>query len=208
MTQISDDSHPRLQSPPISIFGILLLTGALLLGHPALGEPSVRGAGARKAALGGAWQDQGPGPNTLGQVEGIQDGEVVGAIHTAAPHPTNADILYAGAVNGGIWRTDNATDASPTWVQQSDSQASLSIGAMEFDPTDATAQTLLAGIGRYSSFGRLGGSRIGLLRTTDGGTNWIPLDGGGCADRPQHFGGGSARRDPGGLGRHHGTPSR
>ncbi len=153
----------------------LVLCLALGTASIAWGEPTPRDAG----GLGGAWQAQGPGPNTLGQVENISDGEVVGAIHTAAPHPTNADILYAGAVNGGIWRTDNATATSPIWVQQTDPETSLSIGALEFDPTDATHRTLVAGIGRFSSFRRIGGPRAGLLRTTNGGATWTSLDGAG-----------------------------
>ncbi len=183
--------------------GFFALAGYLLTGHAALAEsrelessanyppvdesfavsPRALAVSPRAlkatTSLGGAWQAQGPGPNTLGQVENITDGEVVGAIHTAAAHPTDADILYAGAVNGGIWRTDNATAASPNWVRQTDSQSSLSIGALAFDPTDATFATLLAGIGNYSSFGGAGGSLTGLLRTVDGGTTWVGLDGGG-----------------------------
>ena len=69
---------------------------------------------------------------------------------------------------------------SPSWQQQTDSHGSLSIGAIEFDPTDPNNQTLVAGIGRFSSFGRRGGQRRGLLRTTDGGTSWVPLNGGGA----------------------------
>jgi hypothetical protein len=128
------------------------------------------------------WVEHGPGPNTQGQVENITDREVVGAIHAVAPHPTNADILYVGAVNGGIWMTLNALAASPHWEYQSDDWESLSIGALEFDPTDATHQTLIAGTGRFSSYSRHGGDRIGLLRTTDGGTTWNHIDGGGTLD--------------------------
>ncbi len=138
-----------------------------------LAVPSLTEAQPRLKVLGGTWVAQGPGPSTGGQVENIvPDDEVVGGIHTAAAHPTNADILYAGAVNGGIWKTTDATAASPDWVHQTDPQAALSIGALEFDPTDAGNETLVAGIGRYSSFGRLGGDRVGLLRTTDGGATW------------------------------------
>ncbi len=150
---------------------------AVLGGFVCLMSPGLADSAAARG-VGGAWEAQGPGPNTMGQVEGIQDGEVVGAINTAAAHPTNADILYAGAVNGGIWRTEDATAASPAWIHQTDAQGSLSIGALEFDPTDATHQTLVAGTGRYSSFG-VAGSRTGLLRTTNGGAFWSPIDGGG-----------------------------
>ena len=127
----------------------------------------------------GTWMSQGPGPTRLGQVENVSpNNEVVGAIHTVAAHPTDANILYAGAVNGGVWKTTNATAASPNWSPLTDDQASLSIGALEFDPTDGTSNTLWAGIGRFSSFFR-GGTRTGLLSTIDGGTTWTPINGGG-----------------------------
>ena len=56
-----------------------------------------------------------------------------------------------------------------------DGLGSLNIGALEFDPNDATLQTLVAGSARLSSFGAVGGVRIGVLRTTDGGSNWSVL---------------------------------
>ncbi len=155
-----------------STLPLLALVGFATWLPPALVDSALAGS------VGGAWEAQGPGPNTLGQVEGIEDGEVVGAINTAAAHPTDVNTLYAGAVNGGIWHTDNATASSPTWAHQTDAQGSLSIGALEFDPTDATHQTLVAGTGRYSSFG-VAGSRTGLLRTTNGGALWTSVDGGG-----------------------------
>jgi uncharacterized repeat protein (TIGR01451 family) len=127
-------------------------------------------------AAGGTWTAQGPGPTRNGQIENVTpNNEVVGAIHTVAAHPTDSSILYVGAVNGGIWRTRNATAASPNWTPLTDNFPSLSIGALEFDPTDATHQTLVAGIGRFSSFGQSGGPLTGILRTTDGGDNWTPI---------------------------------
>lgn len=125
------------------------------------------------------WLPQGPAPNTLGQVEGITDREVTGAVKSVAAHPTNADVLFVGAVNGGIWRTGNATAASPTWVSQLGLDQSLSIGAIAFDPTDATNQTLLAGTGRFSSFNGRGNDRTGVYRTADDGATWTLLTGGG-----------------------------
>ncbi|MFT5496138.1 MAG: subtilisin-like proprotein convertase family protein [Kiritimatiellia bacterium] len=128
----------------------------------------------------GNWISQGPGPINFGQTENVSpNNEVAGAAHAVAAHPTIADILYVGAVNGGIWKTTNATAASPTWSTTSDDMGSASIGALTFDPNDATLNTLWAGVGRYSSFSRQGGQRIGLLRTTNGGTSWTNVDGGG-----------------------------
>src|SRR5262249_40613950 len=101
--------------------------------------------------------------------------EVVGAIHAVAAHPSDPNILYVGGVNSGIWRTGNATAASPNWTPLTDNFPSLSIGALEFDPTDPTRRTLVAGIGRFSSFGQNGGPLTGILRTTDGGDNWARI---------------------------------
>lgn len=125
------------------------------------------------------WVSQGPGPARNGQVENIVDKEVIGSIHTVLAHPTNPDVLYIGATNGGVWKTQNARASSPSWMPLTDSMPSLSIGALEFDPTDASRQTLVAGVGRYSSFYQFGGSRSGVIRTTDGGANWSVIDGGG-----------------------------
>jgi hypothetical protein len=125
------------------------------------------------------WTAQGPRPTTGGQVEGIADREVVGAIKAIAAHPTDPDIVYVGSVNGGVWRTRNARDARPAWEQLTDSQRSLSIGALAFDPTDSTCQTLVAGSGRFSSLRGMGGALIGVLRTTDGGGTWTAFDAAG-----------------------------
>ncbi|HET7437063.1 MAG TPA: hypothetical protein VFN10_20300, partial [Thermoanaerobaculia bacterium] len=95
------------------------------------------------------WVEQGPGPKTNGQVEGITDRKIVGAIHTVATHPTDANTIYIGAVNGGIWKTTNANAADPSWTPQLGLDQPLSIGAIAFDPTDATNMTLVAGSGRF-----------------------------------------------------------
>ena len=126
-----------------------------------------------------SWVANGPHRLTGGQVEGIADRPVIGAMHTVIAHSTDADILYAGGTNGGLWKTTNATSGNPDWVSLIDDQSSLAIGALAFDPTDLSGNTLIAGNARYSSLGRTGGNRDGLLFSNDGGTSWDRLDGGG-----------------------------
>ncbi len=131
-----------------------------------------------------AWVAQGPAGSINGQVEGMgaQNNPVVGAVNAVLADPSNANVLYAGAVNGGIWKTTNATSANPTWTPETDFAPSLSIGAMAFDVSDTSSQTLIAGIGRFSSLSGLGGPRTGLLRSTNGGTSWTPINGGLSGD--------------------------
>lgn len=185
----SRNSDHALRSRRVALaLGLALLAGGLYAdGAPRHPAPALDAAAAAAKAVpvpvktvGGNWKAQGPGPISPAQVENIVPGdEAVGAIHAVAAHPTSANVLYAGAVNGGIWKTNNADSQNVNWHRLTDFQSSLSIGALEFDPTDASHDTLVAGIGLFSSFGRLGGPRTGLLRTQDGGNTWQAINGGG-----------------------------
>jgi len=134
-------------------------------------------SGSGGGSISGTWLDLGPGPATNGQVEGITNKPVSGAVNAVAPHPSNSSIMYVGAVNGGIWRSNNATAAAPNWTRQTDAARSQSITALSFDPTDANRQTLIAGIGNNSSFAGIGNTLTGVLRTTDGGSTWVAVSG-------------------------------
>lgn len=132
------------------------------------------------------WVPAGPSPILNGAVEKVDpDNEVSGAIHQVLAHPTDADILYIGATNGGVWKTENATDERPTWVPLTDDLRSISIGALEADLADFNH--IVAGIGNYSSFTNIrssapeevplgtGGELTGLILTEDGGNSWQVL---------------------------------
>src|SRR5260221_6776278 len=138
-------------------------------------RPLLRPVAESLSPVGGTWSAQGPAPIQNGQTMGITNSPVVGAINAVVAHPTNANVVWVASVNGGVWKTTNATSSSPTWTPETDTFSSLSMANLERDPTDATSNTLFAGTGFYSSFG-VSGPAGSLLRTTDGGTTWTALN--------------------------------
>jgi hypothetical protein len=122
-----------------------------------------------------AWVEQGPGPILNGQDEGLPGpNPVAGAINAIVASPSSADIVFAGTVNGGIWKTSNATDATPTWTPLTDTQLpALSINSLAMSPV--SPNTLFAGTGSTSSFSFNGSPGFGVARSTDGGTTWTVL---------------------------------
>src|ERR1700731_223740 len=95
---------------------------------------SLAGLSAGAAALAGPpWVEQGPGPILNGaNTEGMPGpNPVAGAINAIAPSPSSADTVFVGTVNGGVWKTSNATAASPTWTPLTDTQLpALSIDSL------------------------------------------------------------------------------
>jgi photosystem II stability/assembly factor-like uncharacterized protein len=120
-----------------------------------------------------AWVARGPAPILNGDTHTLplsNQNPVTGAIGAVAAHPTNANILYAGTVNGGVWATNNALATNPTWTPLTDSLPSLSIGAISLDP--ANPQVIAAATGRWSSFGNDGGSQGQILVSKNAGQSW------------------------------------
>ena len=132
------------------------------------------------------WQEVGPAQIHGGLSEGILAEPGAGAIEAVAPHPGNADVLFVGSVNGGIWRTTNATNPDPDWTPLTDDHASLSIGALAISPFDRAGAevgestpweqlVVYAGTKSVSNSGVTSDS-IGILRSEDGGQSWHVLD--------------------------------
>ncbi len=137
-------------------------------------------AAAPTATAPASWQSAGPTGILGGQSENVPGNPVSGAIQTLLTHPTNANIVWVATVNGGLWKTTNATASSPTWVPLTDESATLSIGALHLDPTVASHNTLWAGAGRFSSLAQDGGARAGLFKSVDGGSTWSSVTGNGA----------------------------
>jgi autotransporter-associated beta strand protein len=152
-------------------------------------------AGVAASAIIPAWASAqtfvsaGPAPDTgdylnVGSADQTPNGTVGGAVQAIAADPIDANVLYAASPNGGIFKS---VDGGAHWTAQTDNQASLSIASLAFDPTDASYQTLISGVGISSNgafdnfnrgnIGSRGGEQTGLLYTTDGGQTWSALGG-------------------------------
>ena len=124
-------------------------------------------------ALFAQWKEQGPGPIINGQDIGLTNpnNPVSGAVNAIATVPGNANTVYVGTVNGGIWKTTNATAATPTWTPLTDTQLpALSIRSLAISPLDS--KLIFAGTGSSSSDANLGSPGFGVAKSIDGGTKW------------------------------------
>ena len=126
-----------------------------------------------RSLLAVTWSNVGPSVIYGGQVQGLGDNKVAGAVQAIAPDPSNADIIYIGTVNGGIWKTSNATSASLNWTPLTEDKPSLSIGDLAISPMDSN--TIYADKGAFSSAGGDGGPGVGVYKSTDAGATWSTL---------------------------------
>jgi hypothetical protein len=141
-------------------------------------------AGGGATAFAQSFVSMGPAPS-YGETAIVQSadetsktGTVAGAIQSIVVDPVNAGTMYIGAVNGGVWKSQNG---GASWTPLTDKQLSLSIASLTMDPTDATGQKIYAGTG-VTSNSNMGGQKVGILYSADAGSTWSLL-GNGTLDK-------------------------
>ncbi|HXO15708.1 MAG TPA: hypothetical protein VN835_05150, partial [Steroidobacteraceae bacterium] len=89
-----------------------------------------------------------------------------GRTRAVAGVPSQANVFYVGAVDGGVWKTD---DAGRTWQPIFDQQPTQSIGAIAVAPSDPNIIYVGSGEGLQRPDLSVGN---GIYRSTDGGRSW------------------------------------
>lgn len=87
--------------------------------------------------------------------------KVTGRVTAIVVDPTNPQVIYIGAAQGGVWRT---TDGGQHWAALSDNEASLAIGALALDPANPAVLYAGTGEGNFSGDSYYG---AGVLKTTN-----------------------------------------
>ena len=105
------------------------------------------------------WRALGPAPIPVNAATSYS-----GRISAIAVHPTNPDIVYVGAAQGGVYRSLNA---GATWTPLLDDALTLSIGSIAISPSDPS--TIFVGTGE-TAFSLDSFFGVGIYRITNADT--------------------------------------
>ncbi len=119
-------------------------------------QAQAQARGGASALFAGSWRLDGPT-------------NISGRFNTVAPHPTDPRIMYAGAAEGGLWKT---TNGGTTWAPLLDARPDLTVATITLQP--GNPQVVYVGTGD-PSIPRAANIGDGLLKSTDGGLTWVNL---------------------------------
>src|SRR2546422_668614 len=137
--------------------------GALQAARAAYGArwpAAVRAQRLQAASSLGGWAGFGPSPILSGGAR------YAGRVTSIAVDLSTSRTIYAGAADGGVWRS---VDGGANWTPLTDAECSLDMGSVALDPV--APSIVYAGTGEaaasYDSY-----FGCGVLRSTDGGMTW------------------------------------
>ncbi|HEX2093630.1 MAG TPA: hypothetical protein VHG28_14585 [Longimicrobiaceae bacterium] len=122
---------------------------------------------AAPTAAGPQWRSLGPWTIPNGQTYGASRVNVSGRISAVVVDPANPAHVLVGAAGGGVWES---RDRGGSWAPRTDDAATLTVGALAFDPVNPAI--VYCGTGEGNAFWVFG---AGILRSSDGGTTWTTL---------------------------------
>lgn len=107
----------------------------------------------------GNWTALGPFTKATGPDTGV------GRINMIRFDPSNTQIIYVGAANGGLWKSING---GSSWSTNTDFLTIIGVTDLAIDPTNTDIMYIATGDSEGDR------SSIGVLKSTDGGTSWNP----------------------------------
>ncbi|MEI7983871.1 MAG: hypothetical protein WCI71_19650 [Bacteroidota bacterium] len=116
----------------------------------------------------GSWTEVGPLIYPINATHPQPTG--MGRINAIAFHPTNPDILYAGAPSGGIWKTVNG---GQFWTYNSGNIPTIGVSAILINPNEP--KIMYAGTGDIYGNDCTG---TGIYKSIDGGSDWQAVNNG------------------------------
>jgi photosystem II stability/assembly factor-like uncharacterized protein len=111
------------------------------------------------------WTSIGPSPLAVTSPANANS-NVSGRITGVAVDPTDANVIYIATAGGGVWKT---TNGGTNWIPLTDTQRSLSMGAIAV--ARSNPQVIYAGTGEANNSGD-SNAGVGILRSLDGGSTW------------------------------------
>ncbi|MFN7017475.1 MAG: WD40/YVTN/BNR-like repeat-containing protein [Fimbriimonadales bacterium] len=125
-------------------------------------------AGAFFPASGAQWEFVGPRNTTPPYRTYFGTASVAGRVNAVAYDPVNSNVYYAGAPQGGVWKT---TDGGATWQPLTDHWQFLQVACIAVHPTNPNV--IYVGTGDFQGWMRPFSQ--GVMRSTDGGQTWQSL---------------------------------
>ncbi|NLJ07500.1 MAG: PKD domain-containing protein [Sphingobacteriales bacterium] len=104
----------------------------------------------------GSWVSLGPD---------ISSGNGIGRINFICFHPTDSNIIFAGAPSGGLWKT---TNGGTSWTTNTDNLPVIGFSDMVINPQNPAVMYLASSDGDANDT-----YSIGVLKSTDGGQTWV-----------------------------------
>ena len=106
--------------------------------------------------------------NVTGRWYPLGPRNINGRVKSLAIHPTQPNVLYAGAANGGVWKS---TTSGQTWRSLWKFQDTMAVGSIAV--SKSSPQTIYAATGEDTpGYGNSYGG-VGVYKSTNGGNMWV-----------------------------------
>ena len=112
--------------------------------------------------------DETNGP-VLGQWTSLGPGNVGGRTRALLINPSNPNVMYAGGVAGGVWKTANA---GASWAAIADLLPNIAVNSLAMDPSNTNVIYAGTGEGYFNEDSVRG---AGIFKSTDAGASWSHL---------------------------------